>query len=73
MQSDRFVQMVGRIRSLVPVCLLVLAAQGCQERPTTVSGAITLDGRPLTVSSSARGTVIFQPDGGRAALHGLRR
>jgi hypothetical protein len=68
MRVDQSVQ-VGRIAlKLAASVLLLLVVDGCQERPTTVSGAITLDGRPLAVPSDARGTVIFQPDGGRGTM-----
>src|SRR4051812_50179130 len=40
---------------------------GCHRAPTTVSGIVTLDGKPLSVGSDARGTVIFQPAGGQGA------
>lgn len=48
----------------VPLLLLT----GCREQPTTVSGIVTLDGRPLNVSSNSRGTVVFQPDGGHGTM-----
>jgi hypothetical protein len=60
--------MTGHIRKSIAICLLLIAAAGCQQRPTTVSGTITLDGRPLSVPSDARGTVVFQPDGGRGTM-----
>jgi hypothetical protein len=68
MQADRFVDVFGLAPRFVGICLLLLVAEGCQQRPTTVSGTITLDGRPLAVASDARGTVVFQPDGGRGTM-----
>lgn len=53
---------------LFATCLLLLAVEGCQQRPTTVSGTITLDGKPLTIASDARGTVVFNPDGGHGTV-----
>lgn len=55
-------------RRLSVACMLLLMVAGCQQRPTTVSGAITLDGKPLAVASDARGTVVFNPDGGHGTV-----
>jgi hypothetical protein len=46
---------------------ILSALTGCHRAPTTVSGIVTLDGKPLSVGSDARGTVIFQPAGGQGA------
>lgn len=61
MQTHHFVQ---RIVSFA-TCLVLLVAQGCQQVPTTVSGKVTLDGKPLSIASDTRGTVVFQPIGGK--------
>jgi hypothetical protein len=60
--------MTSLIRKSVAICLVLIVAAGCQQRLTTVSGTVTLDGQPLAVPSDARGTVIFQPDGGRGTI-----
>lgn len=65
MCPDRLAQESRISRKLAASILLLVVIGGCQERPTTVSGAVTLDGRPLTVPADARGTVVFQPDGGQ--------
>lgn len=52
----------------LPTITLVALAGGCREQPTTVTGDITLDGHALTVASDARGTVVFQPHGGRGVV-----
>jgi len=64
MKPDRLIQAVF-IRRLLTICVLLMLVEGCQERPTTVSGAVTLDGRPLSVASNSQGTVVFQPVGGQ--------
>jgi hypothetical protein len=46
----------------------VVVFHGCRETPTSVSGAVTLDGKPLTVASDARGTVLFQAIGGQGTV-----
>jgi hypothetical protein len=54
-------------------CLAVLVlAAGCQQRRATVDGAVTVDGKPLSIASDARGTVVFHPSGGEGTtLTGL--
>jgi hypothetical protein len=42
---------------VVVSCLLVSTATGCSERTGTVSGIVTLDGKPLPA-----GLVLFHPD-----------
>jgi hypothetical protein len=46
----------------------VVIFHGCRKTPTSVSGAVTLDGKPLTVASDARGTVLFQAIGGQGTV-----
>jgi len=55
------------VRFAAYACLLGAWA-GCQKQPTTVSGAVTMDGQPLKIPSDARGTVVFQPDGGTGTM-----
>jgi hypothetical protein len=42
-------------------CLLIAALVGCREKPTTVQGLVTLDGKPLAIHKGMRGSVVFQP------------
>jgi hypothetical protein len=68
MQADRFFRLVGFASRLAPACVVLIASAGCQERPTTVSGTVTLDGRPLAIASDSRGTVTFHPANGQGSL-----
>jgi hypothetical protein len=68
MQPGRLAGTISNAVKLAGVFLLLIVTDGCQERPTTVSGSITIDGRPLTVPADARGTVVFQPDGGHGTM-----
>lgn len=43
------------------ICAGVAVLFGCHEAPTTVQGLVTLDGKPLAMSSDMRGSVVFQP------------
>ncbi len=43
------------------LCTSALSAVGCQQKPTTVKGLVTLDGKPLAMHQGMRGTVVFQP------------
>lgn len=45
-------------------CASILIATGCRNEPTTVSGIVTLDGKPLAIGDGMRGTVVFEPAGG---------
>jgi hypothetical protein len=51
----------------IGICLLVMFA-GCRPRLTSVSGTVTLDGKPLSISRDTQGTVIFEPDGGQGTV-----
>jgi hypothetical protein len=68
MRADRFTLSVRIALLLTGSFLLLMVTNGCRERPTSVSGAVTIDGRPLTVPPDARGTVVFQPDGGHGTM-----
>ena len=68
MRPDRTARAVRVALKLAGSFLLLVVGDGCQQRPTTVSGTITIDGRPLTVPADARGTVVFQPDGGHGTM-----
>jgi hypothetical protein len=67
MQATRLEQALWFANRPVVIYLLLVVG-GCQQRLTTASGTVTLDGRPLAVPSDARGTVVFQPDGGRGTM-----
>jgi hypothetical protein len=53
----------------LPLCLLLLGGCGRGDRPATyrVTGAVTLDGKPLPF-----GAVVFAPERGRAATGQIR-
>ncbi len=51
--------------------LLVLPLAGCSPMTATVSGTVTLDGKPLRIGESQRGTVLFRPVEGGATATGL--
>src|SRR6476659_9908330 len=68
MRPHKFGRAVGITLKFASGSVLLLVLIGCREQPTTVSGVVTLDGRPLKVSSNARGTVVFQPDGGHGTM-----
>src|SRR3954471_21512277 len=68
MRPNRLVQVSRNLLRLAGSILLLVTFGGCQERPTPVAGAVTLDGRPLIVPADARGTVVFQPDGGHGTM-----
>jgi hypothetical protein len=55
------------------VCILSVLAAGCNEQRTLVSGLVKLDGKPLQLSPSQRGTVIFHPVAGGAMSTGAVR
>jgi hypothetical protein len=63
------VEQVGgaRIGSALALCLLVIACSGCGPTTSTVSGRVTMDGKPLAITDDARGTVVFHPAGGQGA------
>jgi hypothetical protein len=68
MRPDRLTQESRILLKLAANILLLVVIGGCQERPTTVSGTVTLDGRPITVPADARGTVVIQPEGGHGTM-----
>jgi hypothetical protein len=68
MQVKRFVLGLAPSCRLIAVCLVLLAANGCREKPTTVSGKVTLDGQPLSNTPDTRGTVVFHPNGGQGTV-----
>jgi hypothetical protein len=57
-----------RIGSAIAVCLFAIACSGCGPTTSTVSGQVTMDGKPLAISNDARGTVVFHPAGGQGAM-----
>lgn len=68
MLAKRSLRVNAPRHALFATCLSLLVVAGCQQRPTTVSGAVTLDGKPLTIASDTRGTIVFNPDGGRGTV-----
>jgi len=56
------------ISHVVFAVALIVLVEGCRERPTTVVGNITVDGQPYKLPADARGTIVFQPEGGRGTL-----
>ncbi len=50
---------------LIALSAIVLCVTGCQQTPSTVSGAVTQDGKPLEVAGDSRGTIVFQPMSGQ--------
>ena len=50
------------------MCLLAMVCTGCGPTTSTVSGRVTMDGKQLSVSDNARGTVVFHPAGGQGAM-----
>lgn len=56
----------------IAVVTLMLLVAGCgTNSPTTVSGSVSLDGKPLVIQSGMRGTVVFQPTGDGPLLNGI--
>jgi hypothetical protein len=56
-------EFVGRLGfGLLVVCVL----PGCGGAPASVSGKLTLDGKPLAGSNQARVTIMFYPEAGGA-------
>src|SRR5215212_9559572 len=68
MQPGRLAETISNAVKLAGVFLLLIVTDGCQQQPTTVSGSITIDGGPLIVPADARGTIVFQPDGGHGTM-----
>ena len=50
---------------LLGLSLSLVLIAGCSQRESSVSGKVTIDGKPLT-----SGTVAFYPSGGGAAAYG---
>jgi hypothetical protein len=59
--------MSNRVRMLLGIAVLIVMA-GCQPKPGTVAGVVTLDGKPISLTSDSRGTVVFQPTGGKGTM-----
>jgi hypothetical protein len=68
MQARRFELTTSFARRVAVACLCLVAFGGCQQRLTTVSGAVTEDGKSLTIDAASRGTIVFHPDGGRGTM-----
>jgi hypothetical protein len=52
----------------IAICLALIGVSGCRETLTTVSGKVTLDGKLLSNTPDARGTVVFHPQGGQGTV-----
>ena len=68
MRPKRFAEVVTIVLKLAPSLVLLVVIGGCQDHASTVFGVITIDGRPFTIPADARGTVVFQPDGGHGTM-----
>jgi hypothetical protein len=68
----RLISIDGWIVNRVVVLFLALGGfAGCGESLPTVSGNLTLDGRPLAASDTTRVTIMFYPEGGGAPAAAL--
>jgi hypothetical protein len=57
-----------RLRVSMTIALAAAVIGGCSELTATVSGTVNLDGKPLRIAKSQRGTVLFRPvEGGATA------
>ncbi len=66
---QRFLALSDPLRGgLIGCCLFSALTFGCRQAPTTVSGGVTLGGKPLSLQSAQRGKVIFQRADGNGAL-----
>lgn len=52
----------------ITIFVWLIAAAGCSQDPPTVSGTITLDGKPLKMAVDTRGTVVFRPTSGQGSI-----
>jgi hypothetical protein len=64
-RMDRFVANIVLASRLSSACVLLIGLTGCQNTPTTVSGSVSVDGKPLSITTDSRGTVLFQPVSGQ--------
>jgi hypothetical protein len=55
-------------RTRLWVLAVVAICTGCGPTRSTVTGVVSVDGKPLTLATDARGTVVFQPVGGQGAV-----
>lgn len=53
------------------LCLAIALSSGCGSGTPTVSGTLTLDGKPLAASDTVRVTLMFYPEGGGAPAAAL--
>jgi hypothetical protein len=60
--------MFSRISTIAVTVALMIACVGCGPTTGTVTGVVTIDGKPLKLDSDTRGTVVFQPAGGQGAM-----
>jgi hypothetical protein len=55
------------VRTLLPVAIIALFVTGCGSGLSSVSGHITMDGKPLAGAENVAVTVMFYPESGRGA------
>jgi hypothetical protein len=56
-----------RVGLACAAAVFAIVCIGCGPTTSAVNGRVTMDGRPLTISDGARGTVVFHPAGGQGA------
>lgn len=60
-----------RLSSALIAVLAAVGFTGCSDLSATVKGTVFLDGKPLSVTDSQRGTVVFRPVAGGPTCTGL--
>jgi hypothetical protein len=65
MRAARQCQNLGRFERRLFAVAALLTTVGCQQSSSTVSGTVTLDGKPLSIASNSRGTIVLQPTNGQ--------
>lgn len=64
--SDLLLASVRKPRFEIAFLALLTAALGCGNTLSSVSGTLTLDGKPLAASDTVHVTIMFYPEGGGA-------
>ncbi len=64
---NRMTTMIPRKYALSLAVAAWMVCGGCRQPTSTVSGVVTIDGKPMTLASDTRGTIVFQPTGGQGA------
>jgi hypothetical protein len=68
MSVAKFIPPYAKFLLAIAVGGLLAIAAGCTQTSTTVEGAVTLDGRPLSIGDDSRGTIVFQPANGQGTV-----